>query len=56
MLDTLGEGAYPLPGRSVVELDRFRREDLRRFSLVVGVIGLTALALVVVRRLHRRSA
>jgi hypothetical protein len=50
VLETLGEGAAPLPGRSVVELDRFRREDLRWFSLAVGVIGLTALAVLVRRR------
>jgi hypothetical protein len=41
-----------LPGRSVVELDRFRREDLRWFSLAIGVIGLTALAVLARRRLR----
>jgi hypothetical protein len=54
VLEALGEGADPLPGQALVELDRFRREDLRWFSLAVGVIGLGALAVVVRRR--RRSA
>lgn len=54
VLGALGEGAAPLPGRSVVELDRFRREDLRWFSLAIGVIGLTALAVLARRRLRSR--
>jgi hypothetical protein len=52
VLEALGEGAAPSPGRSVVELDRFRREDLRWFSLAIGVIGLTALAVLARRRLR----
>lgn len=50
VLEALGEGADPSPGRALVELDRFRREDLRWFSLAVGVIGLAALAAIVRRR------
>lgn len=54
LVAALGTGTEPLPGRSLVELDKFRREDLRWFSLAVGVIGLTALAVIARRRWRPR--
>ena len=50
MVAALGTGSEPLAGRSAVELSVWSREDVRWFTLAVGVIGLAAIALQVVRR------
>lgn len=55
MIAALGTGSEPLPGRSVVELSVSSRKDVRWFTLAVGVIGLAAVALQVVRRRRGRA-
>lgn len=55
LLAALGGGAAPAPGEDMAELDRWRREDLRWFSLAVGVIGLAALGVIARRRWGSRG-
>lgn len=51
----LGTGSAPLPGRSVVELSVWSREDVRWFTLAVGVTGLAAIAVQLTRRWRARG-
>ena len=55
VVDALGTGSEPLPGRSVVELSVWSRDDVRWFTLAVGVIGLAAIAVQLTRRWRARG-
>lgn len=50
----LGTGSAPLPGQSVVELDRWQRDVVRWFTLAVAVIGLFGLGVLARRQWRAR--
>ncbi len=56
LVTALGTGSEPIAGKDLVEIDRVRRDDLRWVGLGAGVIGLTVLGWVVLRRRRPRHS